>query len=384
MRILHVTPFYEPAYSMGGLAVLTANLACAQAREGASVSVFTTNAGLEHHFHPDGGYRDGVQVHYFPARSGSRLLFSRALLRACWTRTSKFDIVHIHGMWRFPTTWGALTADRSRVPYVLSPQGSLNQWAMRFRAYRKRAYWWMLERRVVLRSCCLHFATEDEAAQARSWVGDHPIAVVPVAVGTPLLVNPARATKWRVSIGVPADRPLVGFLGRIHPVKGLDLLLDAMAHVRNAHLLIAGPDEGNTRVGLEHRAMILGIAQRIHWLGLLDAEARGSMLSAIDVFVLPSYSENFGLAAAEAMAAGIPVVVTPGVNLSAMIAEYGAGCVVPRNAQMLAEALSVLLVDRYARSAMGAVGRRLVEERFSPKAVARQMLQLYEDCLRRS
>jgi glycosyltransferase involved in cell wall biosynthesis len=241
----------------------------------------------------------------------------------------------------------------------------------------------MVERRVVLRSCCLHFATEDEAAQARWWIGDHPTAIIPVAVETPFLADPSRAAAWRMSIGVPTEVPLVGFLGRIHPVKGLDLLVDALAEVTGAHLIIAGPDDGKTQASLRHRASALGVAQRIHWPGLLDPTVRGAMLSAIDLFVLPSHSENFGLAAAEAMAADIPVIVTPGVNLASVIADSGAGHVVARDARKLAEILSTLLADKSKSSAMGAAGRRLVEERFSPQAVARQMLQLYEECLRR-
>ncbi len=382
MRILHVTSFYEPAYSMGGLAVLTANLVRGQVREGASVSVFTTDAGLkEHSVNQEGEDRDGARVYYFATRSGSRLFFSWRLLRACWNQTQEFDIVHVHGMWNFPSTWAAMAAFRSRVPYVLSPQGSLNRWAMEYRPYKKRPYWWMLERRTVLRSRQIHFATQDEATQARVWIGKHPAAVIPVAVETPALADPVRAAAWRVSVGVPRGAPLIGFLGRIHPVKGLDLLLEAMAHVPGAHLLIAGPDEGDTRDRLIRKAATLGIAHRVRWPGLLDVTARGAMFAAIDLFVLPSHSENFGLAAAEAMAVGVPVVVTPGVNLAAAIAAGGAGCVVPRDPSSLGKILLTLLTDKPMRTAMGTAGRRLVEERFSPQVVARQMLGLYRECL---
>jgi glycosyltransferase involved in cell wall biosynthesis len=381
MRVLHITPYYEPALRMGGLAVFAANIARGQVRAGATVSVFTTAAGIDEiGVATEVQNRDGVEVSYFPAYR-SRLFFSWPLLRACRDRIPTFDIVHLHGLWRFPSTFGGWVASRSHIPYIISPQGSLNEWAMRHRGYRKRPYWWALERRTVRLSCRVHFSTDEEASQARRWIGAHPAAVIPAAVELPSAAGRAEVAEWRAGIGVPPRVPLIGFLGRIHPVKGLDILVDALVRVSGAHLVIAGPDEEGTRDGLMRRAAAGGIANRVHWPGILDARARGLMLSAIDLFVLPSHTENFGLAAAEAMAAGVAVVVTPGVNLARLIADSGAGRVVPRDPEAMAHTLSTLLADAPARLAMGTAGHRLVEHRFNPQVVARQMLGLYGQCL---
>jgi glycosyltransferase involved in cell wall biosynthesis len=381
MRILHVTSFYEPASAMGGLAMVTATLARAQAREGAAISVFTTTAGLgDRRPRPEGEDRGGVRVHYFPVRAGSRFFFSGALLRACWTQIPGFDLVHVHGLWTFPATWAAAAARRARVPYVLSPHGSLNRWPMKYKAYKKIPYWWIVERHTVRGARRIHCATQDEAAQARPWIGDRPTAVIPLAVEAPLPPDASQAAAWRMRVGVPPGVPVIGFLGRIHPIKGLDLLVDAVARVEGAHLILAGPDDGDTHARLARQAAALGIAERVHWPGLLDAAGRGALLAAIDVFVLPSHSESFGLAAAEAMAAGVAVVMTPGVNLAGM-AGSAAGCVVPRDPEKMADALSGLLSDRARRTALGTAARRLVAERLSPAAVARQMLRLYEECV---
>jgi glycosyltransferase involved in cell wall biosynthesis len=380
MRVLHITPYYEPALRMGGLAVLASTLARAQVEAGAIVSVFTTTAGIDGGGTLGAGYRDGVEVSYFPAYP-SRLFYSWPFLRACLERIPTFDIVHIHGLWRFLSTCGGWVASRSRMPYVVSPEGSLNQWAMRYRGHRKAVYWWVIERQTVRGARRVHFATEDEAAQARRWLGTHPAAVVPAPVEVFPPADPPQAAEWRTAVGVPPGAPLLGFLGRIHPVKGLDLLVDALAGIDRAHLVIAGPDEDGTRSALVRRAASLGIAHRIHWPGMLDTRTRRLMLGAIDVFVLPSHTENFGLAAAEAMGAGVATVVTPGVNLAGAIVETGAGCVVPRDAKKMADTLSALLGDPRGRETMGTAGRRLVEDRFSPRVVARQMLELYRSCL---
>lgn len=382
MRVLHLTPHYEPTYTAGGLAVFTANLARGQVREGADISVLTTSPAPAGETGMVAQVQEGVNVRYCSPRPRSRFGFSWDLLDACWRDVRRFDIAHIHGIWTFASAWGARCAWRSRVPYVVSPHGSLNAWAMRHRPYKKRPYWWLVERRTVLGSAVVHFSTEDEALQAGVWIGNHPVAVIPSAVEIPVSVDRSNVIEWRRRLGIPENAPLVGFLGRLHGVKGLDLLLDAMAQIQGAALVLAGPDEDGTQAGLTSRAAALGITPRIHWPGPLDPQGRSALLAAIDVFVLPSHSENFGLAAAEAMAAGVPVVVTPGVNLAPLIVQAGAGCVVPRDPARLAEVLSALLADPGRRLMMAKAGQRLAEELFSPRAVARQMLQLYQDCLK--
>lgn len=381
MRVLHITPFYEPAHQMGGLAHLTASLARAQRRLGAEVSVLTTTAGLPKQ--PGSLVKEtseGVPVSFFPSKT--RLLLSWQLFQACRQAVSNVDIVHIHGLWRFPVTGGAWVCRFADAPYIVSPQGSLNHWAIRQQAVRKITYWRMFERKTVQGAAAIHFTTEDEAIQAKPNVNDVPIAIVPVAVEPPTIADPVDALEWRRKLSIPQRAPLVGFLGRIHPIKGLDLLVDAVALLDGAHLVVGGPDDGMTLAGLQHRADSQGVSRRIHWTGLLDIVGRAAMLASIDVFVLPSHSENFGLAAAEAMAAGIPVVVTSGVNLANSISRCGAGLVVSRSVAEMAEALRELLESKARRDEMGRAGKRMVAECFNPDLVATRMMRVYDACIK--
>jgi hypothetical protein len=142
-------------------------LARIQARVGADVTVFTTDSGVEaHRTNPLRENRGGVWVHFFPTRRGSRFFFCSSLLRACLQRIREFNIVHVHGLWSFPGTWGALAARWAHVSYIVSPQGMLNDWAIWFRSYKKISYWYVIERRTLRRAAWIHFATEEEQQQA--------------------------------------------------------------------------------------------------------------------------------------------------------------------------------------------------------------------------
>jgi glycosyltransferase involved in cell wall biosynthesis len=178
----------------------------------------------------------------------------------------------------------------------------------------------------------------------------------------------------------------VAFLGRIHPVKGLEILLQALARVKAEFpeliLAIAGPDEDGHSGRLHSLAQGLGVDGQVRWVGALAGEAKSGFLVDADLFVLPSFSENFGLAAVEAMAVGCPVVLGSGVNIAAQVENYGAGRVVSTEPDALATAMVDALCDPETRQRMGRAGQRLVAECYDGEAAARAMLKGYEECLR--
>ncbi len=387
MRILHIVSLYEQDVTRGGVGRAAGLLARGQVRIGANVTVFTTCFGLQgEQLDPQRQNQGGVWVHFFPTRPGSRLFFSRSLLRACLGRVKEFDVVHIHGLWSFPGTCGALAAGWEHVPYVVSPQGMLNDWAMRFRAYKKVPYWYMVERRTVQRAAWIHFATEEEQRQAQTWVAGKKSKVIPIGLDLQEFAALPPRGAFRDRQGIPRDVPLVAFLGRVHRIKGLDVLLQALVRVKaevpEVILAIAGPDEdGHTR-RLQRLAQSLGIEEHVCWLGAIEEQVKHHFLVDTDVFVLPSFSENFGLAAVEAMAFGCPVILGRGVNIARQVEAYGAGLVVSTEPEALATVIVHALRNQEDRQAMGRGGRRLVAEWYDGEAVAREMLKGYEECLR--
>ncbi len=387
MRVLHVTSFYEPSVAKGGLARAVGLLATSQARQGTDVTVFTTSVGL-------GGaesslteeVRDGVRVWYFAAESLSGLYFSYGLLRSCFQRTRQFDLVHVHGLWSFPATCGAMAARWAKVPYLVSSHGMLNSAAMNLHAYKKLPFWFAIQRRTLRRAAWLHFATLEEQRQAATWIRGKKACVIPIGLNLREFREPSEPRRFRSEQGIPADVALLAFVGRIHPLKALDVLLHALVRVvtqvPQLIVAIAGPDENGHRDRLQKLARKLGIDAQVRWLGTLVGQAKLDLLTDADVFVLPSFSENLGLAALEAMALGCPVILGCGVNIAADVKRWGAGRVVSPEPDALAMAIIELLENPGIRSAMRQAGRRLVAGCFDADTLAREMLRVYEECLR--
>ena len=386
MRVLHIVSFYRAGVSKGGVARAARLLAGAQARIGADVTFFSTDSDLEgRQLTTEREDRGCVRVHSFPALGGSRLSLSWSLGRACMGRMGQFDIVHIHGIWSFPGTWGALAARRGHVPYVISPQGMLNDWAMRFRAYKKIPYWYIVERHTVRGASWIHFATEEECRQAQPWVAGKKSKVIPIGLDLREFAALPPRGEFRDRYRIPRKVPVLAFLGRIHPIKGLSVLLEALARVKaevpEMILAVAGPDEDGYRSELERLAQGLGIDGHLCWLGAIEEKAKFGFLVDADLFLLPSFSENFGLAAVEAMAVGCPVIVGRGVNIASQVEAYGAGWVVSTEPESLAAAIVEALRNPETGQAAGGAGRRLVANRYDGEAVAREMLKAYEECL---
>ena len=386
MRVLHIASFYAGDVSRGGVARAADVLARAQARVGAEVAFFTSDGvRRDHTFSPRRESRGGIWVHFFPGLRGVRQAFPLGFFRSCLHSMPEFDVVHVHGIWSFPGTWAALAARCVGVPYVVSPQGMLADWAMRFRAYKKIPYWYAVERHTVLGAAWIHFATEEEQRQARPWIEDMKSKVIPLGLDFEEFAALPPRGEFRRRQGIPRDVPVLAFLGRIHPIKGLNVLLGALARVKaevpELILAVAGPDENGHRSELERLAQSLGIDGHLCWLGTIEEQAKPGFLVDADLLVLPSFSENFGLAAVEAMAVGCPVIVGRGVNIASQVEAYGAGWVVPTEAETLASAIVEALRNPEARQAAGKAGQRLVADRYDGEAVAREMLKAYEECL---
>jgi len=383
MRVVHIASLYGSNVSKGGVARAADLLARAQARIGAEVTFLTMNGDSRRGHNLE--IREGVRIEYFWRAGGSGSLFSSSLFGVCLGRVRNCDIVHIHGIWSFPGTWGAFAARRAKVPYVVSPQGMLNDWAMRFRAYKKIPYWYAVERRTIGRAAWIHFATEEEQRQAQAWIARKKSKVIPIGLDLREFGALSPRGMFREPHGIPEGAPLLAFLGRIHPIKGLDVLLRALVRVKDevpeVILAVAGPDEDGHGRRLQRLAQDLGVEGRVRWLGTIEEQAKPWFLVDADLFVLPSFSENFGLAAVEAMAVGCPVIVGRGVNIASEVEAYGAGWVVPTEAETLASKIVEALRNPEARQAAGRAGQRLVADRYDGEVVAREMLKAYEECL---
>jgi glycosyltransferase involved in cell wall biosynthesis len=322
---------------------------------------------------------NGVKYWIFP-RQTSFYLFSLPLTRWLWRHTAEYDVVHIHALFSYASVAAAICARIARVPYVVRPLGTLNQWGMsnRRRRLKKLSFFWM-ESRILKSAALVQYTSEQEALEARQLgVHQHQLVIPnPVDFTAPAA---GRRGEFRSTHPELAQKTLILFLSRFDRIKGLDLLLPAFAGVLKHHpeaiLILAGDGAPAFVTELRDLSRRLGIEAAVVWTGFLGGDDKCALFADADLFVLPSYSENFGVAAVEALGAGLPAIVSDQVGIHAEVSAAGAGLVVKCAVAPLEAALLEMLRDPRIRRRMGDNAIRLAR-RYSPDAVARQLVEAY-------
>lgn len=373
LRILHVVPTYFPATRYGGPIYSVHGLARAQAQMGDEVQVFTTNvngAGVSPVQLGKSVDLEGAKVTYFPCGAGRRIYRSPAMGHALARLVPSFDVLHLHSVFLWPTLAASLVARRTGVPYVLAPRGMLVSDLITKKSRLLKTAWIRLfERSTIAHAAAVHVTSKVEAEEM-SKLGLRPRHLAIVANGIDM-------PEHEVAAPLKENRYIL-CLGRLSWKKGIDRLICAMAHVPNVELIVAGNDEEGLCSRLKMIAADVGVSDRVRFTGPVYGEAKWSLIQHAEIFALASHSENFGIAVLEAMACGIPVVVTPEVGLSEVILSVGAGRVVLGEPEAFGQAIRELVADAELRRACGANGRKAVEQNFSWEIIAQRIRAVYD------
>jgi len=380
MRILHVVPTYYPAVRYGGPIFSVHSLCRALAARGHEMHVFTTNvdgSGITATPIATPVDLDGVQIRYFACPLLRRLYWSPALGQALRDEIATFRLVHLHSVFLWPT-WAAARAARTvGIPYVLSPRGMLVKDLIARRSRLAKSAWIrLIERTNVEEAAALHLTSQLERTELGHFGWRLPrLAIIPNAVDEPLPANGNVAPDVEA---IARAQALVLFLGRLSWKKGLDRLLQAFARTPAGTLAIVGTDDENFAPQLLKLAAELQIADRVRVLPrTVIGSEKERLFAAARLFVLPSYSENFGNTVLEAMRRGVPVVVTPEVGAAEIVRSSGAGLVVEGDPAPLSSAISLLSTDLALARAMGEAGRKHAATHFSWDHIAAQIEDLY-------
>ena len=376
LRILQVVPNYFPAVRYGGPIRSVHGLAKSLVELGHEVHVYTSSMDGPNDLDvplAEPINMEGVLVHYFPVGALRRICWSPALGRALRQHIREFDIAHLHAVFQWPTWAAARIAHAAAVPYVLSPRGMLGGEVIRRKSHLAKTVWIrMIEQRTIRDSSALHVTAELERTEIEE-LGLHPpdIHCVPNGVNWPVAHS-------SLSVGPFAaiTRPYALFLSRIDAKKGLDRLIAAWKWVPDLRLVVAGNDENGYQRKVQQLADAAGIKDRIEFLGPVSEEHKWALYENAMMFILPSYSENFGNVVAEAMAMGCPVLVTPEVGLANLVRDAGAGLVVDGAPRPLADAIRSMLKDSAGRCIMGERGR-LAAQTLTWKSAASRMQDVY-------
>lgn len=293
------------------------------------------------------------------------------------------DILHTHGLWAYPSIASRRWSDATSRPYLISPHGMLDPWALGISRWKKRLGAVLYEDAHLKGAACLHALCASELQSIRRRGLANPVCVVANGVELP----PADEAGVRSSVADQhGGHPILLFLGRLHPKKGLRELVegwqlarrDGGSGVRDWRLVIAGWDEVGLRAELEAMCVQLGVADSVSFPGpVLDAEKR-ALCRAAAAFVLPSFSEGLPMAVLEGWSFGLPVLMTPACNLPEGMAAGAALSAEPTPGALAQGILQLAAMDTAGRREMGGHGRRLVADQFTPQAVAAQMAQVYE------
>ena len=299
---------------------------------------------------------------------------------------ARFDGVVIHGLWQYHG-YGSYRVVRGRTPYVVFPHGMLDPYFKRafpLKHLKKQVYWLAREYRVLrdARAVCFTTPIERDSAAGTLWPQRWNPAVVSFGTSQPA-GDPAKQREiFLAQYPALRQRRFFLFLSRIHSKKGCDLLLEALARVAEAHpdldLVMAGPDEEGLQPQLEAQAKRLRISARVHWTGMLEGDWKWGAFHAAEAFVLPSHQENFGVAVVEALACGLPVLISDKVNIWPDIVQDAAGIVNPDTAEGTYRSMSALLaMHPEERQRMISNGVACFRARYEMKRTAQALNDLF-------
>ncbi|WP_052049835.1 hormogonium polysaccharide biosynthesis glycosyltransferase HpsP [Leptolyngbya sp. KIOST-1] len=387
MRVLQIIPSISLIY--GGPSQMVRGFAHGLAAAGAEVTILTTNAN------GDAGQpplavplgvpvaEDNYTVRYFPCSPWRRYKFSVGLLSWLYRHGHEYDLAHIHALFSPLSTAAATVARWQGLPYVLRPLGTLDPADLQKKKRLKQIYGRLLEAPNLAGAAALHFTSPIEAEVSHRFGTQPPSWVIPLGVTPPPALSDEERQRILAQLGIPLRRPLVLYLSRLDPKKGLDLLLPALERVMaqgiDFHLVLAGgnPQDPDYEAAVGDRIRASPLGDRTSLTGFVTGPTKAALLQTADLFVLPSYYENFGIAVAEAMAAGVPVVVSKGVYLWPDIVASGSGWVCDLSVESVAQSLAEALQTSAQRQLRGQQAQVYAQTSYDWDAIAHRTLAAY-------
>lgn len=365
----------------GGVVRAVLDLTSALAQGGKSVTLMAT----EGDDWPES--ETGVQT----LQSGSfdrwPMRFSPQRLAEVRQHIEQTDVLHLHTPWEPANLQLAQLARSCGTPYVVSIHGMLDHWVMRTSNLKKRLFLRLGGRKMLHQASFVHCTAQAEVTQVTCYIPKATLEVVPLVFDPTNYLDPPPTSDpdkhWPPR---EAERPVILFLSRLHPKKGVDRFIRAAALITSHHdarFIIAGSGDASYDRQLRSLVEELGIGSDIEFVGFVEGDRKTALYRAADLFVLPTSQENFGLVLPEAMACGVPVITTKGVDIWPELEESGGALIIENDVDSIATSMSLLLDDSEKRSLMGVAGRAWVTATFSGDAVVNRYIDLYRKSINR-
>jgi glycosyltransferase involved in cell wall biosynthesis len=364
-------------------------MACSLLTRGVEVDVATTDDdGPGRHLsgtlasQPD--CRNGYRVFHFHKQTE---FYKASLPMAKWllNHARLYDVAHVHALFSFSSLAAGMAARNAGLPYVMRPLGVLNQWGMKNRRrWLKNLSFRCLERPMLQRAAAIHYTSEQEKNEASVLGLSAPQVVIPLGIDLAPFDQLPAAELFHQAFPMTRDQQVVLFLSRLDQKKGVELLLEAFSRLRESRLklVIAGGGEDTYVRKLHEKARDLSLQDRVVWTGPVSGNLKLAAFRAASLFVLPSSSENFGIALLEAMASGLPCISTKGVALAAESAGENAVRLSETNPEALERCMRDLLHDKQAAGLTGQIAAKLARQRYSLDAMGSALSALYDKIAR--
>ena len=361
MRVLHILPTRDASY--GGPVAVVGEYVRELARQGVHADTF-----------PDNGTPTWRRLFYFPGV---------APLKELIHRIGSYDLIHIHGLWFAASALAAWAARAKGIPYLITPHGMLDRWALERGWLKKRIYYLLVERSNLRCAAAVHMFNVGEVEASREGLGEVRPFILPNGVDVSAYPDKPDKTALMSIYPQVTGKILLLFLGRINYKKGLDILIPAFRRARSLnrglHLIVAGPDDGYLK-SLKKLIEKEDLGDQVTLTGMVSGNLKQQMLAGAHMFMLTSYQEGDSMALKEAMAAGLPVVISAACNFPEA-EKHDCGVIVPLDADAVAEAVLRLAGDRQRLQAMGERARSLMRTRYTWTAITAKLMAHYRAVL---
>lgn len=387
MRILMVIPYFASTY--GGTSKVVRELASSLAHiQGVEVDIITTNANngklAPVELNQWKVLAAGCRICYFSSWHRQDFIMSLDILLWFIRHSRKYDLIHTHTIFSPLISLIGWLCKVMAIPYVVTPHGMLEPWALEYKAPKKRLYFNIIEKNHIEQASAIQSISLIEEANIQK-LGFQSVRLISNGLHPKQYTNQPALDPFYTQFPSLRNKCLLLFLGRIDPKKGLDLLAPAFATVHHkfpgCHLVLAGPDSIGFQPTAEKYFEESGCLEAVTFTGMLTGDFKQSALAAADLYVAPSYSEGFSMSVLEAMASGLPCIITTGCNFPEAAAAHAAK-VVPIDSQAIADALIDCLSDLPAAKAMGNRARQFILNSYTWDHAAAKLSKLYADILK--
>ena len=388
MKILHIIPSVAPV--RGGPSVAVIAMVKSLRHIGIDAEVVATNDNgntlLEVPLNNLHEYQS-VPVRFFARFSPNlhsmrEFAFSTSLTAWLWQHLQDYDLIHVHAIFSYPSTIAMAIARIQNVPYIIRPLGQLCEWSLQQSRRKKEIYLTLIEKTNLKAAKALHLTSTQEQKELELLNWNLPNFILPHGLVLPNPIADARQQLHQI-LNIPLETPIILFLSRLHPKKGLDYLIPALAQLADQKFafVLAGNGSPEDEAELDRLIQENNLGDRTYKLGFVSGEKKHICLQGADLYALTSHSENFGVAVLEALASGTPALVTTGVALSDLVKEQDLGWVVDLEIGAIVSSVQEFLDNPDMAKQKGDRAAQYVAASYSWEKIALNLKSIYENIL---